>query len=63
MIKHICTCGYIYNPLYGDVTADVDPGVRFEDLPQNWICPICGVSKEDFTDQNKRVQSEFESLK
>jgi rubredoxin len=49
--------------LYGDVTADVDPGVRFEDLPQNWICPICGVSKEDFTDQNKRVQSEFESLK
>jgi rubredoxin len=63
MIKHVCVCGYIYNPKYGDIRADVDPGVKFEDLPRDWVCPICGLGKDHFHDENKRIQSEFEDLK
>ncbi len=35
-------CGYIYDPAKGDPEAGITPGVRFEDLPEDWICPVCG---------------------
>jgi len=54
MIKHVCKCGYIYNSAYGDIDGDVEPGVKFEDLPMGWVCPFCGLGKEAFTDQNKK---------
>jgi rubredoxin len=41
-------CGYIYDPEVGDPEAGVDPGTPFEDLPDDWVCPICGVSKDQF---------------
>ncbi|RLD37042.1 MAG: High molecular weight rubredoxin [Bacteroidetes bacterium] len=41
-------CGYIYDPGQGDPTKGIPPGTAFEDLPDNWKCPICGVGKEDF---------------
>jgi len=41
-------CGYIYNPAEGDPTKGIPPGTAFEDLPDDWSCPICGVGKEEF---------------
>jgi len=49
MIKYECTvCGYIYEPEKGDPESGVNPGTPFEDLPDDWECPICGVGKDDF---------------
>ncbi|HKM17938.1 MAG: rubredoxin [Firmicutes bacterium] len=49
MEKWECTvCGYIYDPEVGDPTQDVEPGVAFEDLPDDWVCPDCGVGKDMF---------------
>jgi rubredoxin len=41
-------CGYIYDPEEGDDHAGISPGTAFEDIPDDWTCPICGVSKKDF---------------
>jgi rubredoxin len=47
--KWECTaCGYIYDPNVGDPTSGIKPGTRFEDLPEGWVCPQCGVGKEFF---------------
>lgn len=49
MEKWECTaCGYIYDPEKGDPENGIDPGTAFEDLPDDWVCPQCGVSKEFF---------------
>ncbi len=49
MDKYKCTvCGYIYDPTKGDPTADIKPGTKFEDLPDDWVCPECGVGKDMF---------------
>ena len=56
MKKYICIpCGWIYDPEVGDPDGGIAPGTAFEDVPEDWTCPICGVSKEDFEiyeDQN-----------
>ncbi|MBF0099386.1 MAG: rubredoxin [Desulfobacterales bacterium] len=41
-------CGYIYNPSKGDKKGKIPKGTRFEDLPDDWKCPICGASKKHF---------------
>lgn len=41
-------CGYIYDPAEGDPDGGVAPGTPFESLPDDWYCPVCGVSKEEF---------------
>jgi flavin reductase (DIM6/NTAB) family NADH-FMN oxidoreductase RutF/rubredoxin len=47
--KYRCSvCGYIYNPDEGDPHSGIAPGTAFEDIPDDWTCPICGVSKKDF---------------
>ncbi|GAB4114251.1 MAG: flavin reductase [Candidatus Caldatribacteriota bacterium] len=49
MNKYKCTvCGYIYDPKKGDPEANVPPGTSFEDLDEDWVCPVCGAGKEDF---------------
>ena len=49
MIKYRCTvCGYIYDPKAGDPDSGVKPGTPFEDLPDDWVCPVCGVGKDQF---------------
>ncbi|HHT37766.1 MAG: rubredoxin [Candidatus Wallacebacter cryptica] len=49
MEKWECTvCGYVYDPEEGDSTQGVEPGVAFEDLPEDWVCPECGVGKDMF---------------
>ncbi len=41
-------CGYVYDPAKGDPDNGVPPGTPFEKLPADWVCPLCGVGKEDF---------------
>jgi len=41
-------CGYIYNPETGDPDNGINPGTAFEDLPDDWVCPVCGVDKDSF---------------
>jgi rubredoxin len=49
MDKYVCTvCGYIYDPAKGDPDNGVAPGTSFDDLPDDWVCPVCGAPKEDF---------------
>ena len=49
MDKYICVvCGYVYDPELGDPENGIAPGTAFEDLPDDWVCPLCGVGKEDF---------------
>lgn len=48
-MKYICTvCNWIYDPAKGDPDGGIAPGTQFEDIPESWSCPECGVSKEDF---------------
>ena len=52
MDKYICdVCGYIYDPSVGDPENDVAAGTAFKDLPDGWVCPECGASKDDFSIQ------------
>ncbi len=47
--KYRCIpCGYIYDPAVGDPDSGIALGTAFEDIPDDWQCPICYVSKEDF---------------
>ena len=49
MKKYICEpCGYEYDPTIGDPDNGIVAGTAFEDLPEDWVCPVCGVGKEDF---------------
>lgn len=49
MKKYKCViCGYVYDPTAGDPDNGIAPGTAFEDLPADWVCPLCGVGKEDF---------------
>jgi len=47
--KYRCTvCGYVYDPDVGDPESNISPGTPFEKLPESWVCPICGASKDQF---------------
>ena len=49
MLKYTCEyCDYIYDPALGDPENDIAPGTPFEKLPDDWVCPDCGVGKEEF---------------
>lgn len=49
MKKYKCSvCGYIYDPAQGDPNSGICPGTAFEDLPDDWVCPECGVGKSEF---------------
>ncbi|MBS3994903.1 MAG: rubredoxin [Alkaliphilus sp.] len=49
MQKYRCIpCGYVYDPTEGDPDGGVAPGTPFENIPEDWICPVCGVSKDMF---------------
>jgi rubredoxin len=49
MQKWECTvCGYIYDPEVGDEEHGVKPGTPFDELPEDWVCPVCGVGKDQF---------------
>ena len=49
MAKYECTvCGYTYDPEAGDPDGGIKPGTPFEELPDDWVCPVCGASKDQF---------------
>ena len=49
MAKYECTvCGYIYDSENGDPDGGIKPGTPFEDIPDDWVCPVCGASKDQF---------------
>ena len=49
MRKFECTaCGYIYDEALGDPDSGVAPGTKWEDVPEDWVCPLCGVGKDEF---------------
>jgi rubredoxin len=53
MQRWVCVvCGYVYDPHEGDPDNDVAPNTSFEDLPEDWVCPVCGAGKEDFEKQD-----------
>lgn len=50
MKKYRCDiCGYIYDPAVGDPDSGIAAGTAFEDIPAEWVCPLCGVEKSDFS--------------
>ena len=50
MDKYRCgICGYIYDPAKGDRNNDIPAGTKFEDLPDDWTCPVCGAHKRHFS--------------
>jgi len=49
MDKYFCNpCGYTYDPEKGDPEHGIAPGTAFEDLPDDWVCPNCGITKDMF---------------
>jgi flavin reductase (DIM6/NTAB) family NADH-FMN oxidoreductase RutF/rubredoxin len=47
--KYVCTvCGYVYDPALGDPDSGIVPGTAFADIPDEWVCPVCGASKKEF---------------
>ena len=49
MKKYRCLmCGYVYDPAQGDPENRVVPGTAFENLPDGWVCPDCGVGRDEF---------------
>ncbi len=50
MKKYVCdVCGYVYEPENGDPDNGIDPGTAFEDIPDDWTCPVCGADKDQFS--------------
>jgi len=49
MEKYECSiCGYVYDPAAGDPDNGVAAGTKFEDIPEDWVCPVCGAPKSEF---------------
>ena len=49
MDRYVCIlCGYVYDPAEGDPEGGIPAGTPFEELPEDWVCPACGVGKEHF---------------
>lgn len=50
MDRWVCEpCGWVYDPAEGDPDGGIEPGVAFEDLPEDWVCPVCGATKDLFS--------------
>ena len=50
MEKYVCdVCGYVYDPAVGDPDNGIEPGTAWEDVAEEWVCPLCGVGKDSFS--------------
>lgn len=47
-MTYVCPCGYVYDPDLGDPDNGIAPGTAWEDVPEDWTCPVCGASKKNF---------------
>ena len=51
-MKYVCDiCGYVYDPEVGDPDNGVAPGTPWEEVPEDWVCPLCGVGKDQFSEE------------
>ncbi len=51
MKKYVCdVCGYIYDEAAGDPDNGIEPGTKWEDVPDDFVCPLCGVGKDQFSE-------------
>lgn len=48
MDKYVCACGYVYDPAQGDPDNGIAPGTAWEDVAEDWLCPICQMGKDMF---------------
>ncbi len=48
MAKYVCHCGYVYDPEVGDEENGISPGTKWEDIPEDFACPVCGLDKSAF---------------
>jgi len=49
LTKYACNiCGYVYDPAKGDPDNAIEPGTSWENVPDDWVCPICGAGKDEF---------------
>ncbi|MFA7661721.1 MAG: rubredoxin [Anaerovoracaceae bacterium] len=52
MKKYVCNlCGYVYDEAAGDPDNGVAAGTKWEDVPEDWVCPLCGAPKEEFSEE------------
>lgn len=52
MKKYVCdACGWVYDEELGDAESGIAPGTKFEDLPDDFVCPLCGVGKDNFSEE------------
>ena len=52
MNKYVCSiCGYVYDEEAGDPENGIEPGTKWEDLPDDWACPLCGAGKDMFEEE------------
>ncbi|MCL2126010.1 MAG: rubredoxin [Oscillospiraceae bacterium] len=47
-MQYTCVCGYVYDEVEGDPENGIAPGTKWEDIPDDFVCPICGAGKEMF---------------
>ncbi|MGN1344454.1 MAG: rubredoxin [Traorella sp.] len=51
-MKYVCQiCGYVYDETLGDPENGVNPNTKWEDVPEDWVCPLCGVGKDQFAQE------------
>lgn len=52
VMKYVCNiCGWVYDEAEGLPDEGIAPGTKFEDLPEDFVCPLCGVGKDDFSEE------------
>ncbi len=52
-MKYVCNlCGYVYDEELGAPDEGIKAGTKWEDVPEDWVCPLCGATKEDFSPEN-----------
>ena len=57
MSKYVCTvCGYVYDETAGDEQNGIAPATKWEDVPDDWVCPICGAEKSEFEEQKEKAE-------
>lgn len=47
-MKYVCPCGYVYDEEIGDVENGIQPGTKWKDVPEDFVCPVCGLGKDMF---------------
>lgn len=57
MDNYLCPCGYIYSEELGSPNRGIAPGTKFSDLPDEWRCPVCGLSKDYFGSRNSIINA------